>query len=574
MSKGYSDNKEEGPLEIIGLTAAMLAIVIILAWVGGSRAIVATFTPFFLFLGKVWQWMPLPGDNEALLAAQIYRDAARFTENPGEVHFFEWVNFVNLSIGPLVLTGTLAMLVWMVMLLKKPPAQVTRRFSKADQLMRELSYIFTGTAPILHIRKDLAKHTDPFWARQRFPEEVLLQDSIGGKRLVTGSRNDPQSLRIHLDRVQAWMDGFDEVITEGPDGKVSKMRRPNGAPAIGRHANGRWVSRTLGVLAVRLADPGDRAQFRRMPKDSGFSFADRFTPTGKVMFAMLCAHAFGLEQGIKDAHLARDQLNNSCRGTAHGLPNLTVAQWLYDKYRTNDLAHKLFAVHQWEHTYLYELFIQAKRNGKMPDSEFRWLKPTDRVMWYVLNTVGRFTPHTDSAAAFSQHAYERGWARRKRWPLRMVSDDKFEPSVMTNCAVEALELEFTRYRDGEDENDNEWWKDNHQWLSSNPNLAANLAPAAMPPAGAAAEMANTAFDAMQAQAAASGSSAMDAAKALARATNMRNWGKASAAGGNPAGAGHAGGQGAGGMGGLSGLGGLGAMSGFGGAGLDEFINPQ
>lgn len=521
MAKGYSDGKEEGPIEVIGLSVAMVFILIVMAWIAGSRSIVATFAPMFLSIGKLWQYIPLPGDLGTLLAARIYGDAARFIAAPAEVGLMEWTAFVNFSIGPLILFLVLATIGAIVWIMKRPSPQVYRKFSNADSLMRELSHIFTGTAPILHLRKELAQHKDPRWARQRWPEDVLLQDAVGGKRLVTGSRRDPSSLRLHMDRVQAWLEGFDEVRTESEDGSVKPLHRPSGSPQIGRHADGKWVSHTLGVLAVRLADPGDRAQFRKMPAESGFSFADRFTPVGRVMFAVMCAQAFGGKEGTDDWFRARDQLNNSCRGARHGLPNLSVVDWLYEKYRTNELAHKLFAIHQWEYTYLFELFAQAKRNGKMPDSEFRWLKPADRMMWYALNTVGRYTPHTESGAVFTMHAFERGWARRKRWPLRLTEGGKLEPSVVVLCSTEALQLEFQRYVDGEDESGNEWWKDNHQWLSSSPNIASALAPAAVPRKDdeAAAQMQVTEFDRMMSGAAAPDSSMAALARGMAAGRN-------------------------------------------------------
>jgi len=68
--------------------------------------------------------------------------------------------------------------------------------------------------------------------------------------------------------------------------------------------------------------------------------------------------------GKKDYEKAAAQLNRSCAGQKNGLPNLSVAQWIYDKYKKNDKARKLFGVHHWEYTYLFALFAIAKKNGK------------------------------------------------------------------------------------------------------------------------------------------------------------------------------------------------------------------
>jgi len=182
-----------------------------------------------------------------------------------------------------------------------------------------------------------------------------------------------------------------------------------------------------------------------------------------------------------------------------------VAQWIVDKYRHNDLARRMFAVHHWEYTYWFELFVQAKRRGKIPDSEFRWLKPADRTLWYTLNTVGRFTPHTESAAAFNMHAFERRCAQSRRWPLRFNGQtNQMEPSIFVKGAVEGLALEFERFVTGIDEDDNEWWKDRDEWLASNWTTligsSAGTAPPVPDTAAAAALAADTEFDRMQTQA--------------------------------------------------------------------------
>lgn len=238
------------------------------------------------------------------------------------------------------------------------------------------------------------------------------------------------------------------------------------------------VSRTLGNQVVNLLT--DRA---KRP-----CFPERFSSSGKVIFALLCAHAFGGEEGKKDYAKARDQLNNSARGAAHGFANLTVAQWLFDKYKDNPKAAQLFAVHHWENTYLFELLVQAKKQGKCGHWEFIWLKPMNRVLFYVLNTVGRFTPHTESGAAFSQYQYERRCARMGHLPLFENKEaGTYQHMIYVEKTIKALELEWERWRDGEDDDD-QWWASEEVWKRlSGIKLAA---PAAPPPELAA----ETAFD--------------------------------------------------------------------------------
>lgn len=481
-SRHAQDRSEEGPLELAAMVCVALGVMGFVVWLFGSRAIVTGLTPTLRMLGSMWSW--LPAQHGAATALDVHRTAAAFLLAPDQVGFVGFVQFANVAITPLMLCATAGCMCWFCAALCAPRQTVLRRFSRADDLLQGISRIFTGTAPILHIRQDLARHTDPLWARQRFPEEVLFSERVGSQPLVARASDDPSAQVADRDVIERWFKGIEPSVgwTGG---------------SVPGHAN-LLRSRTLGHQVVDLTSPADRAVFRQ-PQGS---FVDRFSDVGQVMFGLLCAHAFGGKEGIAHYRLARDQLNNSCRGAAHGLPRLAVAQWIVDRYRCNGLALRMFAVHHWEYTYLLELFIQAKRRGKVPDSEFRWLKPASRTLWYVLNTAGRFTPHTDSAGAFNQHAFERKCARRKRWPLRVNGrTGRLEPSIHVKDAAAGLMLEFERWVDGKDEDDDDWWKDVHQWVTSSPFMACAPPVVPVPVEGpASAQMRQTAFDRVQAAA--------------------------------------------------------------------------
>lgn len=481
MARSQNYNGEvskDGPLELAGMVFVVIAVMVGLVWLAASNKIVFYWTPALRSLGSVWSW--LPGDSGTQMALSIYTDARAFLVRPAEIGFFEYMGFVNRAIAPATTVATLACAAWFLLVLKAPKADVFRRFTNADDLLRRMSFVFTGTAPILHIRQQIAKHAEPRWARQRTPEEILFDEKIYGKPLVTGSRSAPDKTQVHTERIEEWYRGL---------------------PAPDKRTRGRQFSITLGQQMVDLGDTADLRMFSSMPKADTASFADRFTDVGKIMFGMLCAHAFGGSQGVKDAHKARDQLNNSCRGAKHGLPNLKVGQWVFDKYRGNELAHKMFAVHHWEYTYLFELFVQAKRRGKFTDGEFRWLKPASRMLWYALNTVGRFVPHAESAATFNMHAFERRCARRNRWPVRLRSDNSLEHVIFVKGAAEGLVIEFERWRDGVDENDDEWWQNRHHWLTPEAAVMATMkAPAGPGDTEAATQMLHTGFDSSQTKA--------------------------------------------------------------------------
>lgn len=431
--------KKEDLFTVVGVMIGCTIAIIALIWIAASKKIVVFWTPKFYSLSTMWTW--LPGDLGANQAISAKETALRFWDAPKAVGFGEWVSFVNTCSWPLTFLLGLAVLAWFVRIGFRTPPSVQRKFKPQD-LAEKLSHVFTGTAPVLHLRKALAADKEPYWRRQVFPHEVLLNELVNGKSLVMDNQ-------MVVDRARDYFRGI----------KTDKGK----AVLVG----GRLVSRMLGNQVVNLLT--DRGK--------NVVFADRFSPAGKVIFALLCAHAFGGREGIADYAKARDQLNNSARGAKHGFANLTVAQWLFDKYRTNATARQLFAIHHWEHTYLFELSFQAKKQGKCVDSEFLWLKPMSRFMFYAMNTVGRLTPHTESAATFAQHAYERRVARRKRLPLMREDDGGYVHVIYIDKAVKGLGLEWDRWRDGDGDEDL-WWRSEAEWKRLN---GARLDPPPPPP---------------------------------------------------------------------------------------------
>lgn len=399
-----------------------LASAKIVYWTAGIHKAVAF--PWALLDPAVW---------ENIKDAHAY-----YLRNPHAVTFGHYFAYANDCWRPWSFLLGLWLLGVAVMRFVRPMlgAPTLKRTLKPMELARELSKTFPAIVPVLHLGPDLMADKLPLWRRQTFPEDVWQKEKIDGKPLVESveevdeNHKSVRRERLVLERVTAYFRG------DRKDGKVITV-------------NGRRWSKMLGFHVVDLIKDAQR--------HDEICFSDRFSSTGKVIYALLAAYAFGGREGKADYEKAAAQLNRSCAGQKNGIPNLTVAQWLYDKYRNNSQARKLFGVHHWEYTYLYALFKLAKRNGKITHTNFIWLKPQDRILFYVLNTVGRATPHTEAAAAFAQYDFEMQCARMRRLPLTVNDRGEFEPSIVVTTAVEGLQLEFERYQQASDDDDN-WWE--------------------------------------------------------------------------------------------------------------------
>jgi intracellular multiplication protein IcmP len=83
--------------------------------------------------------------------------------------------------------------------------------------------------------------------------------------------------------------------------------------------------------------------------------------------------------------------------------------------------------HAYITTWMATLLELARTEGVMASAEILWLKPLDRRMWYVMNTVGRQVPFVESAGPFAHWLAEKKLNR----PLRIP---------MVDMAVNGLEL--------------------------------------------------------------------------------------------------------------------------------------
>lgn len=74
-----------------------------------------------------------------------------------------------------------------------------------------------------------------------------------------------------------------------------------------------------------------------------------------------------------------------------------VARPVIEKYKNTELVQEVTAKHAYTLTVIASLLEKARLDGVVPASEFLWLKPVDRRLWYMLNCVGRQTPYAEVA---------------------------------------------------------------------------------------------------------------------------------------------------------------------------------
>lgn len=100
-----------------------------------------------------------------------------------------------------------------------------------------------------------------------------------------------------------------------------------------------------------------------------------------------------------------------------GKPNFSVARPVMKKYQNSEAVQEIISKHAYVLTVMGSLIAAARDDGVVPSSEFLWLKPVDRRLWYMLNCIGRQTPYSEVAGPFAHWRAEKEMGRRSLVPM-------------------------------------------------------------------------------------------------------------------------------------------------------------
>nr|AAX56142.1 IcmP [Legionella oakridgensis] len=105
------------------------------------------------------------------------------------------------------------------------------------------------------------------------------------------------------------------------------------------------------------------------------------------------------------------------KGYAEGKPDYSVANNTLRKFQDAENVQQIVTKHAYLLTVMASLLKAARDDGVVPSSEFLWLKPIDRRLWYMLNCVGRQTPYAEVAGPFAHWKAEKAMGRRSLVPM-------------------------------------------------------------------------------------------------------------------------------------------------------------
>jgi intracellular multiplication protein IcmP len=90
---------------------------------------------------------------------------------------------------------------------------------------------------------------------------------------------------------------------------------------------------------------------------------------------------------------------------------------LLKKHENTKVVQKILQSHAYVMTVMAAMLVGARMDGVQATADFLWLKPIDRRLWYVLNTMGRQTPFVESAGPYAHYVAEKEAGRKLLIPM-------------------------------------------------------------------------------------------------------------------------------------------------------------
>ncbi|OJA00451.1 hypothetical protein BEV13_03575 [Rickettsiella grylli] len=137
---------------------------------------------------------------------------------------------------------------------------------------------------------------------------------------------------------------------------------------------------------------------------------DALKPATKALFAIFAARA------NRDRDGALKVLLQIAESTFYGRLNFSGVDALLSKHKNTHTVQRVIYHHAYVLTVMASMLEWARKDGVLATADFLWLKPTDRILWFMLNSVGRQTAFAEVSGPFAHWNVERAMGRRLMMP--------------------------------------------------------------------------------------------------------------------------------------------------------------
>lgn len=161
---------------------------------------------------------------------------------------------------------------------------------------------------------------------------------------------------------------------------------------------------------------------------------DRLPIHGKALMVIFIACA------TKNRSEAKKFLAQIASSSASGKLNFSGVEEAVQKYKNSKVLKWAVKRHGYNNTVLATLLELARTDGVLASAEFLWLKPVDRRMWYMLNSVGRQTSTVEVSGVFSHWLAEKRMERAVKTPMVKEAVSAYKGALEDILYVDESEL--------------------------------------------------------------------------------------------------------------------------------------
>jgi intracellular multiplication protein IcmP len=143
----------------------------------------------------------------------------------------------------------------------------------------------------------------------------------------------------------------------------------------------------------------------------------------QALLAIFILRALGKDK------VALDLVYQISRSAGSGKLDFTGVSEHIQEHKDSRLIEWLYQRHSYVTTFMARALESARTTGVLASSDFLWLKPLDRRMWYMLNSIGRQTCVVESAGPFAHFISEKRFDRPLKTPMINKACDALEVCI-------------------------------------------------------------------------------------------------------------------------------------------------
>lgn len=150
---------------------------------------------------------------------------------------------------------------------------------------------------------------------------------------------------------------------------------------------------------------------------------DKLNDYTKALYAAFVSRA------NHDRDTSRKLLDQISASSPTGKLDFSGVDKILEKYKDCKKAAKVVSEHAYVYTVMASMLELARTDGVLSSADFLWLKPRDRMLWYILNNVGRQTAFVEVSGVFAHWLVEKELHRKLSVPMIHEAVTGLEKSI-------------------------------------------------------------------------------------------------------------------------------------------------